>query len=111
MLWPSSVNQRFPSAPATMPYGSLPEGAANSVIEPAGVILPMPGRLASVNQILPSGPAVMPSGSALVVSPPNSVTICVLGLTLPILCSPASVNQRLPSAPLAMAPAENQSPM
>ena len=70
---PSSVNQRFPSGPATIPCGSEPEGKENSVTVPDGVImpiletgLPVPGTeySASVNQTFPSGPTVMPGMTA-----------------------------------------------
>src|SRR5437667_344270 len=74
-------------------------GAENSVITPAGVILPiLPAP--SANQRLPSGPAVMPNGWLELVGMAYSVMTPV-GVILPILFPLLSVNQRLPSAPVA----------
>ena len=62
----SSVNHRFPSGPAVIPRGSgskWPRGMRNSVMTPAGVILPILSAYdPSVNHRFPSGPAVMPKG-------------------------------------------------
>src|SRR5262249_22029377 len=65
-----SVNQRLPSGPVVMLEGALEAvGSVNSVIAPAGVILPILFAVAanSVNQRLPSGPVVIPAGKLLVV--------------------------------------------
>src|ERR1017187_296890 len=63
MLFPcNSTNHTAPSGPAVIPYGwLLPVGDGNSVITPAGVILPILFVCVSGNQRLPSGPAVMHS--------------------------------------------------
>ena len=63
-----SVNHRFPSGPAVMPSGRLPEGRGNSPIRlPDVSISPtwsFPARSGvSVNHRLPSRPAAIPSGS------------------------------------------------
>ena len=102
MLWPEfSVNQRLPSAPAT-----ISEGAAlarmpveNSVMTPAVVIRPIRLPSCSANQRLPSGPRVIPSGELPGERPAeNSVTTPAVVIR-PIRLRPGSVNQRLPSGP------------
>src|SRR5947209_6008409 len=54
---PSSLNQRFPSGPAVIPFEPPPE---TQVADPDGVMrsIPLP-----VNQTFPSGPAVIPPTS------------------------------------------------
>jgi hypothetical protein len=55
----------LPSGPVVMSVGpALDTGNANSVIDPAGVILPilLARGVDSTNQRLPSGPAVIPRG-------------------------------------------------
>ena len=72
-----SVNQRFPSGPATIPTGSeSPPGIGNSVMTPAGVIRPILLAFSSVNQRFPSGPAAMPPGPLPAVVTVNSVNVC-----------------------------------
>jgi hypothetical protein len=72
VLLASQVNHRFPSGPATIPFGALsvlggivggPGFASdeNSVTTPAGVTRPMRSGMLLVNQRLPSGPGVMSS--------------------------------------------------
>ena len=70
ILWPRlSVNQRFPSAPVTMPTGELPavEITNSPVITPAVVIRPILLPVCSVNHTFPSGPVVMAHGELLLV--------------------------------------------
>src|SRR5437868_3310416 len=60
-----SVIHRLPSGPVTMEWGRLLVPIENSVIDPAGVILPaLPPcpspPCSSKNHRLPSGPSVMP---------------------------------------------------
>src|SRR5438270_12167649 len=100
MLLPICVNQRLPSGPAVISSGS-PFRIGNSVIFPAGVILPTFASLLeeiSVNQRLPSGPAVILTGKALGVGIGNWV-IFPLAVILPILFPLCSTNQKLPSGP------------
>src|ERR1700729_2608398 len=42
LLVPPSVNQMFPSGPAGIPFGSLPDGSSDSVATPPLVIPPPP---------------------------------------------------------------------
>src|SRR5438105_1350921 len=61
-----SVNQRFPSEPATIRFGPRPSGGSdlgrsNSLISPLTVIRPILLALYSVNQRLWSGPTVIPT--------------------------------------------------
>src|SRR6478672_1764892 len=102
---PSLTNQTWPSAPpaiaATAPITGV---ALNSVITPAGVILPStevePSLLRSANQRLPSGPLVIEVAGAW--SRPYSVASLVVTSNLPT-CRPLySVNQRLPSGPVVI---------
>ncbi len=55
------MNQRFPSEPETMEYGSREGvGSGNSVIVPSGVTRPILLPIFSVNQTFPSGPFAIP---------------------------------------------------
>src|SRR5262245_49011180 len=68
LLLVSSVNQRFPSDPATMSYGLLlPVGREYSVTVPVGAILAILLALFSTNHSLPSGPSVILTGALLAV--------------------------------------------
>ena len=68
------MNQRAPSGPAVMYVGELPEGIANGVTVPLGVIRLIWLSESSSNQRLPSDPSVMirgdpPTGNSLVTTP------------------------------------------
>ena len=63
LLPEDSVNQRFPSGPAAMPSGWLPDVVmAYSVIDPDVVIFQILLPASSVNQRFPSGPSVISYG-------------------------------------------------
>ena len=97
---PTSANQSAPSGPLVMPIGWLPAATANSVITPAGVILPMKSATLSVNHRLPSGPLTIWFGR----SPPgtgNSVSVPPV-LMRPIARRSISVNHKLPSGPVTI---------
>src|SRR5204862_5121075 len=99
---PSLTNQTWPSAPPVMaaiePFTGV---VLNSVITPAGVILPStdvaPSLLRSENQGLPSGPLVIDVAGAW--SGPYSVASLVATSNLPTRVPLYSVNQRFLSGP------------
>ena len=99
------TNQTWPSAPPVIAAIEPLTGVVlNSVITPAGVILPStevePSVLRSANQRLPSGPRVIAVAGAC--SGPYSVASLVVTSNLPIRVPLYSVNQRLPSGPVVI---------
>ena len=75
----------------------------NSVITPAGVILPIAGVATSRNHRFPSGPTVISAGAMFgsVAGGPNSL-IAPDGVTIPIALLgawPVAVNHMFPSGP------------
>ena len=98
----NSVNQRFSSGPAAIPYGLLlAVGTGNSVMTPAVVIRPMLLPNHSVNHRFPSGPRVMADGRLFAVGMWNSVTTPVV-VILPMLLLVPSVNHSAPSGPVVI---------
>jgi hypothetical protein len=118
LLPPRSVNQRLPSKPVVIDFGSLgnskgPDAneipSENWVTSPVGVIRPIPPvgmsppppanvpPCASVNHRSPSTPTVIPPGPTPLPRSDtgNSVTVPV-GVMRPIRLPLNSVNQRLP---------------
>ena len=98
----SSVNQRLPSGPAVMPYGSAARRGDGELGDDVGRRVDRPD-LVAVGLGEPEvavGPRrdrrrVRCSAVGMV----NSVMAWVVGLIVPILLPPYSVNQRLPSGP------------
>ena len=83
-----------------MPMGWLPAATGNSVIAPAGVILPMKFAMLSVNHRLPSGPLTIWFGRR-APGTGNSVSVPPV-LMRPMARRSISVNHKLPSGPVTI---------
>ena len=102
---PSSVNQRLPSGPTVIPYGSESAvGVGISLIVPVeGSRTPIWPTRSSVNQTLPSGPSMRLVGYAAAVGIGVVWMACVTGSIEPIRLLPCSTNQICPPGPCAIA--------